>query len=292
MLTLVNFIANGGLIAILIKNKDIQEDSSTPLLLALNITDFVHGATFGMISLILSWMGHRDETIPNLVKQFHIFSMRFTRFASLNLVAALAVVKLITIVKPLRAVQLITKTMIRLMLITSYILPLPAAISVAFETLQYSYKSKETSGVKANKALCAFVTALVVISLTIYTVSYVYIFICVVRQVIKMRRLVHIEGIAKAAAPNPVIEALKTSKGIMAVLTIYVVIYVPGLILAHIYSDSDAYFGLYWLAYAFGSLNVFAYVSFSKHARKELRNFLYWVKGRNGKVNIEIKTIS
>ena len=292
ILTIINSIANGGLIAILVKSRELQEDSSTPLILALNITDFVHGATFGVITLTLSWMGQTNETIPHFVKQLQFFSMRMTRLGSLNLVAALAVVKLITIVKPLRAVQLITKTKIRIMVVVSFLVPLPACLLGAFTTLQYSYVSKETSVPIENGKIRICVTTLFGISLMVYTSSYLYIFICVVKQIITMRRLVLPVDGNEQAASNPVISALKSSKGIMAVLTIYVIVYIPALTLANIYLNSEIYFVFYWLTYGFGFLNVFAYVAFSKPARKQLINFWHFIKGGNENENTGVRTVS
>ena len=223
LLTFINLIANSGLIAILAKSREIQEDSSIPLLLALNVSDLLHGATFGIISSILSWMGVTNETIPHLLKQFHFVSMRITRLGSLNLVAALAIVKLITIVKPLRAVQLITKTKIYLMLLACFIVPFLACVMGACSDLYYSFSVKETYKHASNKNLRIILILLISVSLILYTFSYLYIFACVVRQVIIMRRLVlPAEG---TVPPNPVITALKSSKGIMAVLTVYVVIH-------------------------------------------------------------------
>ena len=284
VLTFINLISNSGMVAILARSREIQEDSSTPLLLALNLSDLLHGATFGIISVALSWMGVTDETIPYIMKQFQIFSMRITRLGSLNLVAALGMVKLITIVKPLRAVQLITKTKVYLMLLACFIVPFPACVMGVFSTLYYSSAVKETFVHTSNKHLRILVTSLIGTSLILYTFSYLYIFACVVRQVIIMRRLVlPAEG---AVPPNPVVAALKSSKGIMAVLTIYVVIYIPALILANFLAESEMYFLLYWLAYGFGSLNVFAYVAFSKPARKEIKKFWSYVKCTNGTENM------
>ena len=287
LLTLINLITNSGLIAILAKNREIQEDSSTPLLLALNVSDLLHGATFGMISSILSWTGVTDETIPHILKQFHYVSMRFTRLGSLNLVAALAIVKLITIVKPLRAVQLLTKLRVRLMLAASFIVPLPVCVTSILSNLHYSYTLKDTYLYTGTRTLRFIGLLLIANSLILYTVSYLYIFACVVRQVIIMRRLVlPAEG---NVPPNPVITALKSSKGIMAVLTVYVVIYIPVLILAYfgVYRESGIYFMLYWLSYGLGFINVFAYVAFSKPARKELKKFWHYVSRRNEIGNLE-----
>ena len=134
VLTFINLIAKSGLIAILAKSREIQEDSSTPLLLALNVSDLLHAATFGIISSILSWMGVTDETIPHILKQIQLFSMRITRLPGLNLVAALGIVKLITIAKPLRAVQLMTKTKVYLMLLACFLVPFPACVMGPFCT--------------------------------------------------------------------------------------------------------------------------------------------------------------
>ena len=287
LLTFINLITNSGMIAILAKSRQIQEDSSTPLLLALNVSDLLHGATFGMISVILSWMGVTDETIPHILKQFHYVSMRFTRMGSSNLVASLAVVKLITIVKPLRAVQLLTKLRVRLLLAASFILPLPVCITSLFSNLYYSYALKDTYLHTGTRTLRTVGVLQMAISLNVYTFSYLYIFGCVVRQIIIMRRLVlPAEGTVQ---PNPVIAALKSSKGIMAVLTVYVVVYIPALILAYsgVHRESGIYFVLCWLSYGLGFLNVFAYVAFSKPARKEVKKLWFLVRRRNEIGNLE-----
>ena len=68
VLTFINLISNSGMVAILARSREIQEDSSTPLLLALNLSDLLHGATFGTISLALSWMG---VTVPIFFNENH-----------------------------------------------------------------------------------------------------------------------------------------------------------------------------------------------------------------------------
>ena len=277
VLTCINLIANSGMIAILVKSRKIQEDSSTPLLLALNVSDLVHAATFGMVGLILSWTGATDATIPHAVKQFHFFSMRFTRMGSLNLVAALGIVKLVTIVKPLRAVQLITKTRVYLMLSACFMVTFPACLLGAFSTLKYSFAMKETYA----HPMRIIISSLSSISLILYSFCYLYIFLSVVRQIIIMRRLVlPAEGTIQ---PNPVITALKSTKGIMAVLTVYVIIYIPVLFFPKFYSESggNMMFVFYWLSYSLGFLNVCSYIAFSKPARKELKKFLSYVQVRN-----------
>ena len=275
------------MIAVLVRSREIQEDSSTPLLLALNVSELLHGATFGMVSLILSWMGATDETVPQIVKQFQYVSMRTTRMGSLNLVVALAVVKLITIVKPLRSTQLITKTKVYLMLVLSFIVPLPACVGCAFSSLKYAFAVKETFIHARYWHLRVLISLLFSISLILYTFSYVYIFVCVVRQKINMRRLIlPVEG---SAPSNPVIAALKSAKGVMAVLTVYVVIYIPLLLLAAFNSESggDLAFALYWLSYALGFVDVFAYVAFSRPARTEIKKFWSYMKVRNRLENTE-----
>ena len=278
LLTAVNLIANSCMIGVLVRNQEIQEDVSTPLLLALNVSDLIHSACFGMISLTLSWMGQTDDTIPYIIKQVQFFSMRFTRICSLNLVAATAVVKLITIVKPLRAAQLITKFRIRVILIITIIIPFPVCVLAILKPLNYSYVSKETSTDNNNKDLRPVINMMFVNAVAILCLSYFYIFICVVKQLINTRRLVVPTSVeTEQPAPNPVITALKTSKGIVAVLTVYTVIYTPALFLANTYKHLEVYFVFYWLAYSLGFLNVFAYVAFSKAARKELKRFFDYI---------------
>ena len=51
--TVIRLVANGTLIPILASSKDIQEDSASPLLLALSGSDFLQAASFGVISCAL-----------------------------------------------------------------------------------------------------------------------------------------------------------------------------------------------------------------------------------------------
>ena len=282
LLTAVNLIANSCMIAVLARSREIQEDLSTPLLLALNVSDLMHSACFGMISLTLSWMGQTDDTIPYIIKQVQLFSMRFTRICSLNFVAAIAIVKLITIVKPLRAAQLITNFRIRVLLIISSFIPFPACVFVILAPLHYSYVSKESSTDINNSDIRPVINIMLISPVAIFCISYICIFICVVKQIINIRRLILPTPVETGQqAPNPVLAALKSSKGIIALLTVYSVSYAPALILANTNKNLEVYFVLYWLTYSFGFLNVFAYVAFSAAARKEFKRFWDYVARRN-----------
>ena len=76
--------------------------------MAVSISDFIL-TLFGMISSILSWTEATKDTVSNGLAQFLTFSLLHTRMSSLNLVGSLVVVKMITIVKPLKAIDILSK---------------------------------------------------------------------------------------------------------------------------------------------------------------------------------------
>ena len=273
-ITVISLISNGALIPILLKNREIREDAATPLLVALSISDFIQGATFGMISSILSWSEATKETVSNGLAQFHTFSLLHTRMSSLNLVGSLAVVKMITILKPLRAVDILSKTRIWMILGTCCAVPLTVSLAVFVVPVQYSHLFKDsyfTNGGIMEDILIAEVF----ISLFVFIISYGVIFVCVVKQYVNMRRLVIPTGENEhqESSPNPIMAAFKSARGIIALCSIYLLLHIIGLFLTKLNAGytADARFVIYRLYDCNGFINVFTYIAFCKPAKQELK---------------------
>ena len=275
-ITVISLLSNGGLIPILLKNREIREDAATPLLVALSISDFIQGATFGMISSILSWSEATKDTVSNGLAQFHTFSLLQTRMSSLNLVGSLAVVKMITIVKPLRAIDILSKKRIWIILVTCCVVPLSVSLTPFVQPVEYSYWFKDsyftTRGIIEIIILTEIWT-----SLFIFIISYAVIFVCVVKQYVNMRRLVLPTGENgnQEAAPNPIMAAFKSARGIIALCSIYLLLHIIGVLLTNFNAAStfDAAFVVFRLYDCNGFINVFTYLAFCKPAKKELKTF-------------------
>ena len=273
-ITVISLLSNGALIPVLLKNREIREDAATPLLVALSISDFIQGATFGMISSILSWTEATKDTVSNGLSQFHTFSLLHTRMSSLNLVGSLAVVKMITIVKPLRAIDILSKKRIWIILVTCCAVPLSVSLAAFVQPVEYSHLFKDSYFTKRG-ILEIIILAEIWTSLFIFIISYAVIFVCVVKQYVNMRRLVIPTGENgnQESSPNPIMAAFKSARGIIALCSIYLLLHIIGVLLTNLKaaSTADALFVIYRLYDCNGFINVFTYVAFCKPAKKELK---------------------
>ena len=97
-----------------------------------------------MISSILSWTETTKDTGYNWLVQFQNFSLLQTRMSSLNLVGSLAVVKMITIVKPLKAIDILSKKRIWIILVTCSAVTLSVSLAALREQVVYSHLFKDS----------------------------------------------------------------------------------------------------------------------------------------------------
>ena len=276
-ITLMSLVSNGLVMPVVLRSREIREDPATPLLVALSISDFIQGAAFGLLSSVLSWTDANADSVSNGLARFHTFALLHTRMASLNLVGSLAVVKMVTIVKPLRAVDILSKRRIWMVLLACCAVPLTVSLASFIEPVGYSYTYKNSYFLNRG-ILAEIIRTQIFTSLFIFIISYMIIFIVVVKQFINMRRLVLPTGQAGAQddTPSPVMAAFRAGKGIIALCTVYLLVYTTGLILTSLNAGhtTDARFVIYRLYDCNGFINVFAHISFCKPAKKELKKVL------------------
>ena len=270
VISLLNLVTNAGLLVVLNRSQKLRDDVTNLLLIGLNAAYLMQGFTFGTTSTVLSWLGSKNETLPLGLKRFHACSISATRMASLNLVASLALVKMITIVKPLRATDLITKRRIQITLATVCSVPTLLSLASLAEPVVFSFRLKGTTYAKRGMSI-RLMTVQTIFSLIVFLVSYVTIFACVVRQVIKTRTLVLPDG--ETAPENPVLVAFRSARGIVALCTAYMVFYIPTLINAQGPNGTNRQiqFALVWMSYCISFVNAFVFVAFCKATRIEVK---------------------
>ena len=279
--TVIRLVANGTLIPILASSKDIQEDSASPLLLALSGSDFLQAASFGVISCALGWSDATNDNVPNSLAMFHTFSLLHTRLANLHLISAIAVVKMITIVKPLRASTILTKKRIWIIVIICCTVPFAVSLGSFIVPVVYSHKFKDSYFLNRG-VLAELLTAQIFASFIIFTLCYAVIIICVVKQVINMRRLVIPAGEAATGtqSANPILVAFKSARAIIALCTVSLICIslANSLTRLNIRSTANARFVIYRLYDCNGFINVFVYIAFCKPAKRVLKNFFAHVQ--------------
>ena len=102
----------------------------------------------------------------------------------------------------------------------------------------------------------------------VMVVCCVIIFIIIIRQHIKMRKLVNVEP---TSAPNPVILAVKSAKKILAVTLSHVVQGVVLLLSNYLATTEDSIFFARWLGFSQSIWNCCFYIAFSPDTRKEIK---------------------
>ena len=357
LISVISLVSNGLLIPVILKCRQIYEDAATPLLIALCVSDFLQGAFSSGISSILSWTSSTNDSISTSLKQFHTFILVHTRLSSLHLVTALAVIKMVTVIKPLRVVNILTKTRIWIIIIVCC--TTPSLVSLAAFALPVAYSStfKDSYFKRGTKSilLSVILPLEVFTSLSILLVSTCIIFGCVVRQIIIVRKLIaplafrNPENVpnqiprnsentrnensgpsnhgnaepehdnsqdagnsrtyenpslvdsqigaasnpsrhdqdnpgprkpAVSAPLNPILTAMKTSKAIIALCSVYVIVYIIGTILQRLQGiqgfphTAEARFIIYRLYDSNGFVNVFTYLAFCKPAKRQLKRLL------------------
>ena len=281
-LTLGMVSINSISLAAVLRSKYLRKQQSTPFLVSHFVADLLQAVLGTSVSAVLSWVDNRElskNLASKTLKQFHGFGLMFPPLASCTSVAALAVVKMVTIIRPLRISSLLTNKKIVFILILIWILPLSLSllhfISVAPE---YNFASRRSW--EGPKDSWLTITAAFVIYLPcifILTGSNITIFIVVIRQMIKIRNQAAPLEDSAIQMPNLILAAFKSSKSIIAVISIYLLLYVAPVIFffftvgRETHTDSDLTFWLYWLPYTEGFWNSFFYICINKAAKKELR---------------------
>ena len=260
IITIIRLVANGTLIPILATNKDIQEDLATPLLISLSGSDFLQAATFGVVSCALGWSDATNDNVPKSLAMLHTFFLLHTRLANLHLISAIAVVKMITIVKPLRALSLLTKKRIWIIVIICCTVPFAVSLGSFIVPVVYSHKFKDSYFLNRG-VLAELLTAQIFASFIIFTLCYAVIIISVVKQVINMRRLVIPAGEAATGtqSANPILVAFKSARAIIALCTVSLICIslANSLTRLNIRRTANARFVIYRLYGCNGFINVF-----------------------------------
>ena len=258
------------------RSKDLRKDISTPFLISLFIADTLQGALAAGMSGIMSWTDLQD--LNNIVKKFHAFGLYFTPNASLSSIAALATVKMIAIVWPLRVPDLITMKRTVIILVFVWIIPLLYGMLQFFAVSpKYNYKTK-TSWEGYKDIWISFTgIAILLPFFLLLSGSYIIIFIVVIKQTIKIHKQTVPSTDSAIQMPSPILKAFKTSKSIIIVLTVYILLYVvPSMYVFFVTKNNFQYmFWLFWLPYSESFWNCLFYLYFNKAAKNELRKMFH-----------------
>ena len=263
-------------LAAVYRSKDLRKDISTPFLISLFIADTLQGALAAGMSAIMSWTDLQD--LNNIVKKFHAFGLYFTPTASLLSIAALATVKMIAIVWPLRVPDLITMKRTVIILVFVWIIPLLYGMLQFFAVSpKYNYKTKTSW--EGYKDIWITFTGIAILLpfLLLLSGSYITIFIVVIKQTIKIHKQTVPSTDNVIQMPNLVLKAFKTSKSIIIVLTVYILLYVvPSMYVFFVTKNNFQYmFWLFWLPYSESFWNCLFYLYFNKAAKNELRKMFH-----------------
>ena len=278
VLTLGMVSINSVSLVAVLRSKYLRQQHSTPFLVSHFVADLLQGVLGTSVSSVLSWVDTKEE-LSKLLKQFHAFGLMFPPAASCTAVAALAAVKMLTIIRPLRISSLLTKKKTVFILILIWIIPLSFSLLNFFSfSPVYNYTSKRSwEGVKDIWLTISVVFVIYLPCTFILTGSYITIFIVVIRQMIKMRNQTASLEDSAIQTPNLILAAFKSSKSIIAVISIYLLLYVGPLMFFFFtvgkgtHTNSDLTFWLYWLPYTEGFWNSFFFICINKAAKKELR---------------------
>ena len=264
-------------LAAVLKSKELQKQHTTPFLISLFVADLLQGVLGSGVSAVLSWADVKD--MNNLLKQFHTFGLYLFPAASLTSVAALATVKMVTVVWPLRISDLITKKKTIFLLIFIWIIPISFSVLQFFGDEPVFDYSNKTSW-ESSKYSWITKIAIFVIFLPCFLIlsgSYITVFIVVIKQTIKIRKQTAPSAEDGAQMPNLILTAFKSSKSIIAVVTIYFLGYIgPSIFFNVTVGNSNEttrgyIFWLFWLPYTESIFNSLIYICLNKAAKNELK---------------------
>ena len=262
-------------LAAVLRSKLLTKQPTTPFLVSLFVADLLQGVLGTGVSAALSWAD--TKYLSNVFVQFHSLGLIFPPTASLTSVAALAAVKMVTIIWPLRIPNILTRKKIIFILVPIWIVPLCFGVMHFFSVApEFSYPSKRSwegaqdSWITKSAMFVIFLPCFLVLS-----GSYIIIFIVVIKQTIKIRRQTAPPEENAVQMPDMILTAFKSSKSIIAVITIYIVLFLAPSIFFLISVGNSEYenysFWLFWMPYTEGFWNSLLYICLNKAAKKELR---------------------
>ena len=266
-------------LAAVLRSKYITEQPTTPFLISLFTADLLQGVLGTGMSAIVSWTD--TKYLHSMLVRFHAFGLSFPPTLSFTSVAALAAVKMISIVWPLRISDIITRKKTMSILILIWIIPLGFCLMLFHSPVpEYSYDSKRSwEGVEYSWFTKSFIFVILLPCSLVLFGSYITIFIVVIKQTIKIRRQTAPPEENAVQMPDMILKAFKSSKSIIAVLTIYIVLFIAPAIFSFISVGKTGYekyvFWLYWLPYTEGFWNSLLYICLNKAAKKELRKMFH-----------------
>ena len=267
-------------LAAVLRSKYITEQPSTPFLISLFTADLLQGVLGTGISAIVSWTD--TKYLHSMLVRFHAFGVAFPPTLSFTSVAALAAVKMVSIVWPLRISNIITRKKTMSILTLIWIIPLGFCFMQFFSPApEYSYISKRSwEGDEYSWFTKNYIFVIILPCLLVLFGSYITIFIVLIKQTIRIRRQTAPTEEIAVQMPDMILKAFKSSKSIIAVITIYIALFIAPAIFSFISVGKTGYenyvFYLYWLPHTEGFWNSLFYICLNKAAKKELRKMFHF----------------
>ena len=266
-------------LAAVLRSKYLTEQPTTPFLVSLFIADLLQGVMGTGMSALLTWTD--TKYLYSMLVRFHAFGLLFPTTSNFTSIAALAAVKMVSIVWPLRISNILTRKKTVFILILIWIIPLGICLMQFFSPApEYSPISKRSwEGVEYSWFTKSFIFVIFLPCFLVLFGSYITIFIVVIKQTIKIRRQTAPPEENAVQMPDMILTAFKSSKSIIAVITIYIVLFIGPAIFSFISVGKNEYenyvFWFYWLPYTGGFLNSLFYICLNKAAKKELRKMFH-----------------
>ena len=251
------------IIAILCSRK-IRNDSITPVLVSIFMTDFLQGIFLGIISTYLSWMNIIKPAL--WIIRFHSFYL-FATTANIMSVTVLAVLQTIAVLKPLRFPVLVTKPKIWILVMITWITGIIlGTLQATSSSIKYFPLTRSTSSDGTSEMITQVI---LLIMIAILAICHMIIFTIVIKQQIKIRVNIGSEG--DRSGPNAILAAFKSAKRILAVTLTYLLLYVTGIVAHYAVPNETANFFIFWLAYSQSIWNSIFYLACSKEAWCQLK---------------------
>ena len=271
MLIISSVSLNIACIVLVSRNKRFLKDVTTPLLVGLFVSGFMQGLLIGIPSLIIWWVPEAKNLRYYIdVIVFNTAWLTFVNFAS---VASLGMSKFLSTVRPLRWLQTTMRKTICGITCTIWIFGIALAMpvlpindSVYIQEVLLPMLNQE------NKALDVYILILgasLFISVAVTVVSNIGLFVVVWSQVRKMRRT--FGASTDSQRDNSIISALKSSRSVISVLLIRIILYVPLLVLVtkSVFKSSLAFYTR-WALINGPLVDAACFIVFSKSIRRML----------------------
>ena len=279
----LNIIMNSLLIAVLVKYTELREDRTALFMISLSLADLGNGLTAlpisaALCSRVTPTVQHMTQYIPKI----NMACMWMFGFASMHSQAWVAMSKMVSVLKPLRYEQLLTRNRCYGIIIFIWVVGAALASSTSSLTVTWNMNVCTYRNEANNASVSVFMLFLFVVSSIVPEVVLIYttarIFILVVRTHSQVSA--QVQSISGGANESGMVtlKAIRSAKNVLVICFVALALTVPVYVFAvlrYILFDAQTIavfsFVPIWLFHCNSFMNSFLYMVLHRSIRQKLR---------------------